>query len=218
MPNILAIESTGENCSVAVFKDEKLLGVLQSDEKHSSSATLHLLIRAILKQTAISINQLNAIALSAGPGSYTGLRIGSSSAKGLCVALEIPLIAIPTHETMLYNANVTGKTVLCTTDARRQDVFISEYRNRQLIGRVSVQDISAPDFEEKLRNKTIIGSGTAKIAGLYALQNTMVADNCLHASQLLEPSLNRFNQSLFTDIYNFEPAYEKEFYSTAKIL
>ena len=105
MAIILNLETATTNCSVSIYKDEKLLAIKEHDTpNYSHSEQLHVFIEDVLKEGNLKFSDLNAIAVSKGPGSYTGLRIGVSAAKGLCFALDIPLISIATLESMAHQA------------------------------------------------------------------------------------------------------------------
>ena len=100
MSVILNIETSSKNCSVSISKNEKIIGLReQSYDEYSHSKSLHTFIEEILNETQLSVKDLSAVAISEGPGSYTGLRIGVSAAKGICIALNIPLISIDTCKT-----------------------------------------------------------------------------------------------------------------------
>ena len=140
MSVILAIETTTKNCSVALFQDGKELSCheeLSQDYTHAEKLTVY--IQELMKQIKLSFNDLDAIAISQGPGSYTGLRIGTSVAKGLCYSLEIPLISIPTLKGMAYQASVSEKyDLFCPMlDARRMEVFAAIYDkdNQELVSK-----------------------------------------------------------------------------------
>lgn len=221
MPNILGIETTGRFCSVSLFDEQGVLSELSSKEENSHSLVLHGLITSLIEQQGLTINDLDAVALSQGPGSYTGLRIGSSSAKGLCIALDIPLIAIPTHDAMLFNEQVVGlrskyaKTI-CLTDARRMDVFVSVYTQGKAGSKaVSVLNLEDEDVQHELNNtpSLMIGSGAHKSQEKLSNTHYYRFDDCLGASQLWELSIEKFKAGSFADLFNFEPAYEKQFYT-----
>ena len=220
MPKILAIETTGQLCSVAIFQDSKIIGSYQDSESNVHSAVLHTLIKKLAFRCAIDLSELNAIALSSGPGSYTGLRIGSSSAKGLCLALDIPLISIPTHYCMLYDEMVIKKDShlpkMCLTDARRTDVFISTFTSNNMVKETTrVLNLEEVESQNEL-NKTpflVLGSGAKKAKQFLGNEHTYLENDCLLAENLLVPSIARFEKESFADLVSFEPRYEKEFYS-----
>ena len=222
MANILALETTGKFCSIAVsFKGQVLKWIDSIENNHS--AVLHQSILNLLKENNIKLGAMEAVALSAGPGSYTGLRVGSSSAKGLCLALDIPLISVPTHKSMLLTKSLNdhkSKYVLCVTDARREDVFASLYKEDDLLHGVEVLNINELDWLEQVAgsNLSIIGSGAHKIKQLGKYIPSLYVENeCLSGEQVLKVAISKYERSEFEDLANYEPRYEKEFYSTQKI-
>ena len=129
MAYILNIETSTTNCSVALSKNGKVIGLKEDNSlEYSHAERLHIHIDEVLKTAQISKNQLNAIAISKGPGSYTGLRIGVSAAKGLCFALNIPLISVPTLEALAHQIENPKGTIVAMLDARRMEVY-SGYLN-----------------------------------------------------------------------------------------
>lgn len=224
MAKILGIETTGAFCSVALFIDEDIVASKMNDNENSHSSVLHLLISQLLKEQNIKTQELDAIALSAGPGSYTGLRIGSSSAKGLAIATKAKLISIPTHYAMLFNTSVPVdleqyNRIICLTDARRTDAFASIYdQEKNQIGKTTVMDLS-DDSTQLLLNEDssiIIGSGAEKAKSYLDKKHLYWTKEVLHANNLFLPSSAKFLKNDFQSLYNFEPLYEKEFYTTQK--
>ena len=124
MATILCIETTTTNCSVALSVDGIVVSLKEENDKNYSHAEkLHLFIEKVLVKSEITKDKLDAVAVSKGPGSYTGLRIGVSAAKGLCFALEIPLISIPTLEALAYQVKNTDGIIVPMLDARRLEVY-----------------------------------------------------------------------------------------------
>lgn len=219
MSKILAIETTGKYCSISLFSETELLANSKNKDANQHSSVLHEMLQALLQAQRIEVSDLSAIALSKGPGSYTGLRIGSSSAKGLCVACNVPLISIASHEAMLYDQILESQTqsledFYCMTDARREDVFFSHYRKNKLLDTVKVINLSDPEVQTQL-NQTqscIIGSGATKAMSYLNQNHTYIEDDCLNACNMQHLAFQKFNKSLFEDLSSFEPSYEKEFY------
>ena len=127
---ILALDSSGLVASVAVVEDNQLLAEYTVNYKKTHSQTLLPMIDEICKMTEFDIQNIDAIAVSAGPGSFTGLRIGSATAKGLGLALNKPLIHVPTLEAMAYNIFDTDKLICPIMDARRSQVYTGIYRSQ----------------------------------------------------------------------------------------
>lgn len=127
MTMILAIESSGLVASAAVVTQEKIIGEMSTNFKKTHSQTLLPMVDAVLKTTGITLDQMDAIAVSGGPGSFTGLRIGSATAKGLALALDIPIISIPTVDGIAYNLCGTDSLVCPLMDARRKQTYTGLY-------------------------------------------------------------------------------------------
>ena len=120
---ILAIESSGKTAGTALFADGTVISEYYQNAKQTHSVTLLPMISDMLKNAGLSLSDLDAVAVSAGPGSFTGLRIGAATAKGLCLALEKPLIAVPTLDSMIYGCGECRRTVIPIMDARRNQVY-----------------------------------------------------------------------------------------------
>ena len=128
MSLILNIDTALDTASVCIAKDGRSLGLAVNENQKDHAAWLHIAVNEILKKPSYSINQLEAVAVSIGPGSYTGLRIGLASAKGFCYALNIPLIAVTTLEIMALAVKEEATTLICPmVDARRMEVFSAIY-------------------------------------------------------------------------------------------
>ena len=149
MAYILNIETSTTNCSVALFNELNLIDCIEENtEDYSHSKSLHVFIDSILKKNKISPKELSAISVGKGPGSYTGLRIGVASAKGLCYALDIPLIALETLEVLSQNVTEKGIAIPCL-DARRMEVYSAVFdrknsRIRDKIGKQWKCSVSQP--------------------------------------------------------------------------
>ena len=157
---ILAIETATRICSVALFEDTRLIGLLESDEQNAHSRILHILIDKLLKDAGTDLSAVKAIAVSKGPGSYTGLRIGVSAAKGLCYAKNIPLIAINTLESMAFGMKQQAQTdglvspdvplyLIPMIDARRMEVFTAIYdRELQTVRETTAEIITGASLND----------------------------------------------------------------------
>ncbi len=215
--NFLAIETSGTICSVALQKGTQTF-TIEKLEPNSHSTHLHLLIEQIMQENELTYNELNAIILSEGPGSYTGLRIGSSCAKGICIAAALPLIAVSAHQSMCYSnfVNNSFSHFLCMTDARRDEAYITlfDHQNNALIA-TKAMIIENADFLETfaITNLLIQGSGAFKMNNKYSKQHVIVENECLDAKQLLPLGIKKFQNNTFENIHLFEPNYLKEFYT-----
>ena len=222
MTYILNIETSTKMCSVSLSKEGELLNVIEeSAQKYIHSEKLTLLIIALLKEAGVALAQLGAIAISKGPGSFTGLRIGVSTAKGLCYALNIPLIAIDS----LFSLNQgfiaengplsTNEISLPMIDARRMEVFTSAFRSdgSQLF-KTKAQVVDA-NFFESLKNYSrvyVFGDGAAKLKNEFNPSNTVFNTqiNC-SSKYLVDQSFKLYTKKKFENVAYFEPYYLKDF-------
>jgi tRNA threonylcarbamoyladenosine biosynthesis protein TsaB len=220
---ILCIETATEVCSVALSGDGKILAVRESAARNVHSSMLTLFIEEIIKSSDLTIDKLDAIAVSMGPGSYTGLRIGVATAKGLCYALGKPLIAIPTlrsmAEGMNYKLQVTNdkKILFCPMiDARRMEVYSELFdKAGNTVREVRAEIIDAWSFQEFLADHTVVfaGEGAEKCKpSLVGHPNALFLDGFMASAVYLAGlAETRFRQKQFENLAYFEPFYLKEF-------
>ena len=129
---ILNIETSSKNCSVSISENGKTIGLKEQNyDEYSHSKSLHVFINEIFKETNLSPEQLSAVAISDGPGSYTGLRIGVSAAKGICVALNLPLIAIDTMQILARKIKCAEGYIISAMDARRDEIYYSIFKSNK---------------------------------------------------------------------------------------
>ncbi len=223
MALILNLETATTNCSVSLAKDGELLAILENDTpNYSHSEQLHVFIEKVLSEASVGLSQINAIAISKGPGSYTGLRIGVSAAKGLCYALEIPLIAIPTLESIVCQVNRGDVDfVIPLLDARRMEVYSAVYdKLGKEIRETRAELITETSFEEYARRGKVIlaGSGAMKCEEilddkLFEFKKTIVPS----AREMATLSYEKYKRSGFEDVAYFEPYYLKDFILQGKV-
>ena len=218
MAIILAIETSTKNCSVALFKDSNLLAFMQSDKQefvHSEQLTNY--IQNIVALSKINLKDIDAIALSKGPGSYTGLRIGTSTAKGLCFALEIPLISVSTLQAMAFSMKQNSSVDLyCPMiDARRDEVFCALYDNQNKeIRRVQADIVDASTYTSFLDKKILFfGNGALKCKEILCHKNAIFVNHDIYpcAKNLGVLSYMKYCSKEFEDTAYFEPYYLNEF-------
>ncbi len=217
---ILNIETSTKVCGVSLSKNGVLIDSKESYEDNSHSANLAPFIDIIMKRNDLEYSQLSAIAISKGPGSYTGLRIGTSTAKGLCFALDIPLIAIGTlnsmtaHAKNVYDSNFDGN-FRPMIDARRMEVYSQNFdNNSNSLNEVKAVIIDENSFIEELQNHKILffGDGAMKCADTITHKNAIFyTDTQASALGMLELSYEAFQNEDFEDLAYFEPFYLKEF-------
>jgi len=225
MSAILCIETATRVCSVAICKEGNVISKREISGEYSHAEKLTLFIREVSEETGIMLGQLDAVAVSRGPGSFTGLRIGVSTAKGLCYALDKPLISVGTLQSMAYgmaeicNSNSTGRKdiLFCPMiDARRMEVYTALYdgENNEIIP-PAAEIIAASSFSEYFKKHTLCfaGDGAEKCKELFAGQpravflDTMLPSAC-HMASLAD---HAFNAGRFEDVASFEPYYLKDF-------
>lgn len=162
---ILALDSSGIVASVAIVEDNTLLAGYTVNYKKTHSQTLLPMLDEVAKMTELDLSTIDAIAVAAGPGSFTGLRIGSATAKGLALALKKPLVAVPTVEALAYNLYDTNGLICPIMDARRNQVYTGIYRfeNHKLVTLEDQMAVSITDLLDKLNERgepvTFLGDG-----------------------------------------------------------
>ncbi len=220
---ILNIETSTNVCSVAVSANGKCIFSRMNADGMNHATMLSPFIDEALK--FLAPNKPDAIAVSGGPGSYTGLRIGVSTAKGLSYGLEIPLIAIDTLEIMTLKAkerieNLQQNSLLCAMiDARRMEVYSAFYDfNGNLFRKVSADIIDENSYADFLENNTIyfFGNGSPKCKAILTHTNAIFIDEIVPLAENMIPLAEKaFLDQKFADVAYYEPFYLKEFYTTA---
>ncbi len=220
---LLYIESATEIGSVALFEGEKLLGNIDYRKAKTHSRLLTAMIQTLLKDMEINPQDLAAIGVSKGPGSYTGLRVGVSTAKGLCMALDKPLISLNSLETLAWAVQplaIAMKAWICPMiDARRMEVycaFFDENINEKISTKAEI--IQTAHFEEILTEKKVIfiGDGAAKCAETLSYSpHAIFLPHILSSAQYVGKTLYQaYQASNFEDLVSFEPFYLKNYVAT----
>lgn len=215
---ILHLETSSKNCSVAISDGEKLLCLCEkTSQDYKQSENLHTYIEWALEGAGISLKDLEAISLGMGPGSYTGLRIGTASAKGFCFGLEIPLIAINSMETMVEAHLGKGYDVIIPLiDARRMEVYTATFDgdSGEMIEATNAKILDENSFQE-LKSKKIlfVGDGCIKAQEILKIPYAEYQENIYpSAKYLIKKAVAKFNKEDFEDIAYFEPFYLKDFH------
>ena len=188
-----------------------------AEEGYSHAERLHVFIEEIIKEAGITFQDLSAIAVSQGPGSYTGLRIGVSAAKGLCYALEIPLITVDTLQVLASQANVSSGLIIPMLDARRMEVysaiFTPNFENKRA---VQAEIITENSFENLQETLYFMGDCTEKIKPVLNKENFIFLDDIKYpsAKEMSFLSFEKYNKKDFVDVAYFEPYYLKDFMMT----
>jgi tRNA threonylcarbamoyladenosine biosynthesis protein TsaB len=224
--NLLLIESSTQICSVALSRDGQLISIREINEPNRHAEKLTVFIDEVMKESGCTFTQLDAVAVSMGPGSYTGLRIGVSAAKGICYAVDKPLIAVGTLEAMAYgmrNEAKEGDLLIPMIDARRMEVYTAIYdHNGNMLQEVSpmildensFSKIQTPNHQSPITNLLFSGDGMPKAKELLSkIPNAVFTDagNC-SAKHLMIPAEKKFLEKNFEDVAYFEPFYLKTFH------
>jgi tRNA threonylcarbamoyladenosine biosynthesis protein TsaB len=220
MAIILNIDTAISSASVCLSKEAQSLQFALNSTWQDHASWLHPAIKNCIAEAGMSVKDLEAIAVTIGPGSYTGLRVGLSAAKGLCFALDIPLISINTLE-MMANAimNEEADFYCPVIDARRMEVFMAVYnKNMETITSPCAMIIEENSFDSLLASGTIIfsGNGTEKIKKVVCHPNAIFKNSTTTAADMVKLSENKFVEKKFADTAYTEPFYIKEFYSPAR--
>ncbi len=229
MALILNIETATPVCSVAISRDSKIIGIQESYKEKSHASLLAPFIHEIFKKKSIKKSEMDAVAVSRGPGSYTGLRIGVSTAKGIAYALSKPLIAVDTLQAMAYgmikklfqesSQSIDPETWLCPMiDARRMEVYSAFFDVNMKQQRETNADIIDPrSFQDILSRRKVIffGTGAEKCKPELNHPNASFIDLFMPSAEYLIPfSEEKFKQQEFEDVAYFEPYYLKDFIAT----
>lgn len=218
MSVILSLETSTEVGSVALHRDGKLLTTSEVHIQYSHASKVVVMIDQVLTNAGISPNQLDAVAVTSGPGSYTGLRIGTSTAKGLCFALDIPLISVGSLELMAHQVSkgITEDFLLCPMiDARRMEVYcLMANRSFEILQAVQPMIIEPDSFAVFLSKHKVLffGNGASKCKGVLDSDHAFFLDDITpQASHLGVLADKKYQGNEFEDLINFEPNYLKEF-------
>jgi tRNA threonylcarbamoyladenosine biosynthesis protein TsaB len=225
MSLILCIESGTNTCSVALGRSGELIDLVEShSEEHNHAKNLTVYIETLLKRGGLTAKNLCAVAVSKGPGSYTGLRIGVSAAKGMCYALNIPLIALGSLKVMANGVideyakidNSQPTDYFCPMiDARRMEVYTQLFNSKcESISRIEAKIIDRDSFLEILETKKILffGNGSIKTKGVINHKNAFFFDDFKPSARFMIPlSWKKFLERQFEDVAYFEPLYLKDF-------
>ena len=219
---ILHIETSSKNCSVAISDGEELLCVCEEvSENYKQSESLHTFVEWALEGAEITLKDLDAVSLGMGPGSYTGLRIGASSAKGFCYGLKIPLIAVNSMETMIEPfLDQNFDYIIPLLDARRMEVYTAVFDgdSGKMLTETEAKILDETSFQEFKDKKVIfVGDGASKAKEILQLPEAEFNEKIYpSAKYLVKKAIDKFNNSQFEDVAYFEPFYLKEFQGVKK--
>jgi tRNA threonylcarbamoyladenosine biosynthesis protein TsaB len=227
---ILNIDTATDQASICISKEGLPIGIRVNGEQRDHAAWIQMAISELLKELSLTMQDLQAVAVTEGPGSYTGLRVGMATAKGLCYALEIPLITVSTLKAMAYGAKMqwlplqkqhNQPVLLCPMiDARRMEVFTAVYDE-------ALNEVVAPNalildafsFTKTLHNEWLVcfGNGAGKWVNISRYPNVLFINEKIDiAKSLAKIAIDLYLQGIFADLAYAEPVYIKEFYSYTK--
>ena len=221
---ILHIETSTNICSIAISENGQCIFTKSDSEGMNHAALLSVFIAEAMEFLKSVSKNIDAVAVSSGPGSYTGLRIGVSTAKGLCYGLDIPLIAVSTLEILTANALLTAEaatnTLFCPMiDARRMEVYAAFYNKEGIIQReISADIIDENSYSAILENHSVyfFGNGAEKCKTTLTHPNAKFIDGMYPLAQnMIALAEKAYAEKKFVDVAYFEPFYLKEFYTTA---
>ncbi|MGB6083096.1 tRNA (adenosine(37)-N6)-threonylcarbamoyltransferase complex dimerization subunit type 1 TsaB [Moheibacter sp.] len=218
---LLHIETSTKNCSAAISRNGELLCLCEEyDENYGHSEKLHQFVNWALEGAEISLNEIDAVCVSKGPGSYTGLRIGVSAAKGFCFGLNIPMLSLNSLEILAQSQINKGfDLIIPMIDARRMEVYTAIFdTSGQMISEIEAKILDESSFQELADQKIVfVGDGVEKSKSILNLPTVEFIDN-LHpsAKNMIELAEKKFEEKLFEDVAYFEPFYLKEFMTGAK--
>lgn len=217
MSLVLNIDTALESASVSIAKDGVVVQQAGNAEQKDHAAWLHPAVNSLLQQTDILLQQLDAVAVSIGPGSYTGLRVGLSAAKGFCYALNIPLLAIATLESIAETVKEKAVDLVCPLiDARRMEVYAAVYdKNMTQIASPHACIIDGSSFSQFLSSHHVLfcGNGSKKLQKILNDPNAVFIDDGATTDAFARLSQKYLLENKFADLAYTEPLYIKEFYS-----
>ncbi len=213
---ILNIETTTKNCSVSIAEKGKIIAIKElNNGNYSHAEVLHPFIVDILKEANLTSDSIDAVAVSKGPGSYTGLRIGVSAAKGLCFAFDKPLISIDTLTSLSYSIAIEEGVIVPMLDARRMEVYSAVFdKKHNQIREIKAEIIDENSFCEYLENSTVyfLGDGSQKCKEFITHENAIFIDAMFpSAKEMAKLSYDKYKKNDIENVAYFEPFYLKDF-------
>ena len=216
MERIILIETSTALCSVALAEDGAVTAYRESSAPKAHASLTAVFIQELLSERELTLADCDAVCVSMGPGSYTGLRVGVSTAKGLCFGSGKPLLAVGTLDTLVAQAASDARFIIPMIDARRMEVYTAVFENGRQITETAPAIIDENSFAEYLEQGPclFIGDGAGKCADVIKHPNATFCQCWPKASAMLEPALAAYKEKRFEDVAYFEPFYLKEFVAT----
>ena len=216
MERIILIETSTSLCSVALAEDGAVTAYRESSAPKAHASLTAVFVQEVLQERGVTLSDCDAVCVSKGPGSYTGLRVGVSTAKGLCFGSGLPLIAVGTLDTLVAQAEGEYKYIIPMIDARRMEVYACVFENGAQITETEPVIVDENSFAEYLEQGPclFIGDGAGKCADVIKHPNAQFCQCNPKASAMLPPAIKAYNEKRFEDVAYFEPFYLKEFVAT----
>lgn len=221
MALILNLETASTNCSVSIYRGSEMLAIREDPSpQYTHGELLHIFIQEAIKEAGLEMKDLNAVAVSKGPGSYTGLRIGVASAKGLCFALGLPLLGVPTLESMAIQLEIEEGVIIPVLDARRMEVYAAVFdRAHREVEQTKSEIISDSSFAAWAEKGPVhvIGNGADKCRPVLVHPNFRFHSEIQpSARELGLLAARRYEIGQIEDLAYFEPFYLKDFIAHKK--
>ena len=216
MERIILIETSTALCSVALAEDGTIVDYRESSAPKAHASLTAVFIQDMLAERGLSPADCDAVCVSMGPGSYTGLRVGVSTAKGICFGARKPLLAVGTLDTLVAQADSDARFIIPMVDARRMEVYTAVFENGTQLTETAPMIIDENSFAEYLEQGPclFIGDGAGKCADVIRHPNASFCQCNPKASSMLSPALAAYKEKRFEDVAYFEPFYLKEFVAT----
>ena len=216
MEKIILIETSTALCSVALAENGTVTAYRESSAAKAHASLTAVFVQEILSERGLTLACCDAVCVSKGPGSYTGLRVGVSTAKGLCFGSGKPLLAVGTLDTLVAQAEGDYRFIIPMIDARRMEVYSSVFENGVQITETEPVIVDENSFAEYLEQGPclFIGDGAGKCADVIKHPNAHFCQCNPKASAMLSPAMKAYNEKRFEDVAYFEPFYLKEFVAT----
>ncbi len=221
MSKLVFIETSTSLCSTAIAENGRIVSSRKSTEPRAHASMTAVFIKEMLDECGLQMGDIDAVAVSAGPGSYTGLRVGVSTAKGLCFGSGIPLISVSTPEILAWQAIEGGllpqgcKTILPMIDARRMEVYTAPFSpSGERLGDIAPVVLDSTSFADEFAAGPVLIIGDAADKCRELFPSAGFVQCCPEASSMLTPAMKKFEAHDFEDVAYFEPFYLKQFVAT----
>lgn len=216
MSIILNIETTTKNCSVSIAEKGEIRALKElNNGTYSHAEVLHPFIVEVLNEANLTSGQIDAVAVSKGPGSYTGLRIGVSAAKGLCFAFDKPLISIDTLTSLSHSISIEHGVIVSMLDARRMEVYAAVFNEKhKKIREIKAEIIDENSFGDYLKEHKVyfLGDGAQKCKDIITHENAIFVDAKFPSSkEMAKLSFDKLKKNDIENVAYFEPFYLKDF-------